>query len=220
MSGRNSIGVGLVLLAVLPAASVRADQPWYADDHHDLHEPWSFSPMVGAALGGGNDAGVTTLEVALRWRHGDPPDDRHGAPSPRLVAFGAALASTNTDTLEPTAFIGFHLLPSRRSVWSQRVYRNLRVDAGAGYRFARGDEPSEAVGYAKLAVGVLLARSVGYKGGSGDRTYTYAKDRFRTELDLVVKAQVGQAGHWYVVAGIEFDPLRIVPDAWRLLRGR
>jgi hypothetical protein len=216
MSARRIIGVGLVLFAVLPAASVRADQPWYARNHHDLHEPWSFSPMLGAGLGGGDDAGVSTLELALRWRHGTPPDNRHHAPNPRLVAFGAALASTNTETLEPTAFIGFHLLPSRSWVWSQRSYRNLRIDAGAGYRFARGDEPSGAVGYGKLAVGVLLARPVTYY----DRSYTYTKDRFRTELDLVVKAQVGQAGHWYVVAGIEFDPLRIVPDAWRLLRGR
>jgi len=95
------------------------------------------------------------------------------------------------------------------------VYQNLRADVGAGYHLARGEEPSGAIGYGKLAVGLLLARPVTYERG-----YTYSKDRFRTELDLVVKAQVGQGGHWYVVAGIEFDPLRILPDAWRLVRAR
>jgi hypothetical protein len=220
MTPRSIVFGGLVVAGLCWAPSVRAGEPWYEELHHDLHEPWSFSPMFGAAVGGGDGAAMTTLELALRWRYGEPPDDRDGAPSPRLVAFGAALASTNTATLEPTLFIGYHVLPSRSSAWSQRVYRNLRADVGAGYRFARSEAPSGAVGYGKLAIGLVLARPATHEAYGGGHGYTYTKDRFRTELDLVVKAQVGQGGHWYVVAGVELDPLRIVPDAWRLLRCR
>ena len=210
------------ILASLISGRAHADQPWYADDHTDLHEPWSFSPLFGGGLGGSSDSAdlVTALELALRWRYGRPPDDRHGHRMPILTAFGAALATTDVDSLEPSAFIGAHFLPDHGSAWSQELYLNLRLDVGGGYRFADEARPSGAIAYAKAALGLLFARRVKYARGSGERSYTYTKDRFRTELDLVGKAQVDAHGEWMVIVGLELDPLRIGPDVGSLILAR
>ncbi len=210
--------LGLVSIGLLTTSMAHANQPWYADVRTDVHEPWSFSPLLGVGLGGGSDRRLVALELVLRWRYGKPPGDRHGAPSPRLIGFGVAVASSDMETIEPSAFVGFHLLPSRRQMWSQRAYLNLRADVGAGYRFE--EESSEPIAYAKLALGALLARPVKYQWGTGERSFRYSKDRFRTEFDLVVKTQVGRDGDWAVVVGVELDPFRIGPDSWRLVRGR
>lgn len=206
----------IALAATLLLTDARADQPWYADLHDDQHEPWSLSPMVGAAYGGGSQ-GVFVGDVALRVRYGSPPDDKHGAPSPRLFAFGAALGTVNFDTLEPQAFIGHHNLPERWTIWSQGLHANVRFDLGGGYRFGSEDLDDSIIVNAKLAVGVIVSRAARYMLTESRGGVVSARDRFRSEIDVVLKAQAAFEGDWYLAVGLELDPLRIVTDVARMI---
>lgn len=209
---RSILGAG-ALAWLVSATPASADQPWYSGLHFDLHEPWSYSPMLGVATGAGGDGQVSVLELGLRLRYGRPPSDRHGAPSPKLLAFGAALATRDFDTIEPYGFAGLHLLPVRGTYWSQHIYLDLRADLGVGYRFARGTFDDSVVYSGKLAVGVLFAQEAEYMV-YGVKS---ARDRFLGEFDLVVTTQVAMRGDWHVVGGIEFDPVRIFSNVARMV---
>lgn len=47
--------------------------------------------------------------------------------------------------------------------------------------------------------------------------FSYTKDRFLGEFDLVLTTQVAMRGDWYAIGGIEFDPVRIFSNVARMV---
>lgn len=57
-------------------------------------------------------------------------------------------------------------------------------------------------------MGAVFSRKISYVAGE----FMETKARFRSEFDLVAKAQIGIDGRWLVVGGIELDPTRFFQD--------
>jgi hypothetical protein len=205
----------VALLIAASSATAWGGQPLDIEET-ELHERWSWAPLISAAFAGGSSDGPPALFGAqIRARYGRARDSNmfHPRDTPMLVSFGLAIDTAGFDTVEPSAVVGLHRLPDFSEVWGNyHVWWDLRADIGVGYAWAERDAPFVTV---KLAMGAMLARQVKYS--YGDR-FSYSKDRFRSQMDFFVASQLTLDGEWRMAMGIELDPLRLVPDLLAIFR--
>ena len=207
----RAVRLALVLLLV-STGIVRANQPWwnYTDVVTERHKRWSYVPLLSYHAGGSteDDGVVQSLGLHMRWRYGVSREGTSPARKEpiRLLVFGLGIETDRFATVEPAAAIGLQALPRACPCFGNPVWLGLKLEVAAGYRWA--DDEQAPFASVKVGLGAVFTETVYVNTPQ----FRISQQRFRSEADLIVKAQVDLDGRWVFVGGLELDPLRLLQD--------
>jgi hypothetical protein len=198
--GRNAVAKRLVgmraLVIVLAMTKVAAAEPPPSPPPIPAH-PWSWTPLVSELYCGSSDM---LVGAEVRMRHSTEANFEAST-----ISLGVQGRSHHS--AEPYVMFGADSLhyispnPNRRS--QGLTFADLHVGIGGGYGFVLG----------RVTAGLIFAPTNSGHYTEGNRQM----DRFRltSQADLVLEVKAGN-GELRVALGLEFDPLRFIPDALRM----